>query len=491
MHTHAIYGLAVCLVSIGFAQSIKVSGTVKDAANKPVANAIVELLHAKGKDTTGADGMYSLNVTPNSVRRSAVAITSEMSLRQGILELATAQTAPIRIEILDVKGHLLDRMAMEMASPGTYRLNLAGRILSQNLVLVKATVGRTTKAFPYLPTGFTSRTAAATEILSPEFSAQAGASLAKVAAAVDTLQVSASGFVTKRVELTVAEATVDVTLEVSMDIWGGLKNPPAKSTGCGKPATLTNGAKTIMAGGTSRNYVIEIPANYDPATPYRLFFVGHGMPGAAADVPRGGWWGFKAQATAANVPAIWIAPGGIGGSWSATDDKDHVLFDVIIAAAKEGLCIDTTRIFAMGMSGGGMLSFSLSTSRQKVIRAGVAMAPVNYRIYNPTSKPKDPIAWMQTTGMGDRTCPWVNNEATKQGAKFIAFEKAADNGCTIPAEIPTWKSGNHVCYDFAGCKPGYPTKICTFNGPHTHVAMDPGSNVNWIAKEGWDFFMQF
>ena len=98
---------------------------------------------------------------------------------------------------------------------------------------------------------------------------------------------------------------------------------------------------------------------------------------------------------------------------------------------------------------------------------------------------------MQTTGNTDTYCPWVANEAQKRGSKFIALEKAADNGCTIPATIPTWQSGNHVCYDFAGCKPGYPVKACTFNGPHTDNARDPGSNVNWIAKESWDFFMQF
>ncbi|MEO7956616.1 MAG: hypothetical protein ABIW76_08010, partial [Fibrobacteria bacterium] len=112
-------------------------------------------------------------------------------------------------------------------------------------------------------------------------------------------------------------------------------------------------------------------------------------------------------------------------------------------------------------------------------------------IWIPNPPLKDPVAWMQTTGMSDNICAWVGNEAQKRGAKFIGLEKAANNGCTIPAEIPTWKSGNHVCYDFAGCKPGYPTKVCTFNGPHTHMARDPGSNENWIAKEGWDFLMQF
>ena len=278
----------------------------------------------------------------------------------------------------------------------------------------------------------------------------------------------------------------------SGDIWGGLKNPPRKSAGCDKPATITNGKKTITSGGMQREYVIDIPANYDPATPYRLLYVGHGIPGMASDVPPS-WWAWKSVATAAKVDAIWIAPGalnGVRGAWSTADNRDHVLFDDILAAAEAGLCVDTTRVFAMGMSGGGMLTNALTSDRQNKIRAGVAMAPTNFNIWLPNPAPKDPVAWMQTTGMSDMTCAWVANEAQMRGAKFVGLAKAANNGCT-PAEIPTWKSGPHVCYDFAGCKPGYPTKVCTFNGPHTHIAMDPGSNVNWIAKEGWDFIMQF
>ncbi|MEO6095694.1 MAG: hypothetical protein ABIW76_08440 [Fibrobacteria bacterium] len=480
-----IYGLAACLVSTAYSQMIKVSGTVKNAANQPVANAIVELVHAKAKDTTGADGAYSLSATPNAVRRDAAPISGGISLQKGILELATAQAAPIQIEILGVNGNLLDRINMGMASPGTYRLNLADRIRSQNLVLVKATVGRTTKAFPYLPAGF----AAASASFSPDFSAQAGASLAKVAAAVDTLQVSASGFAMKRVELASAEATVDVTLEASTDIWGGLKNLPGKSDGCGKATTITNGTKTITSGGKERNYIIDLPANYDPAKPYRLIYVSHGMGGKAQDVVGFlSWFGVKAQTTAANDPAVLIAMNAINGQWG---ESDHVLFDDVTNFVFKGLCIDTTRVFVTGMSMGGMFSYSLSTDRQKRIRAGVGIAPTNYNIWLPATKLKDPMAWMQTTGNTDNFCPWVNNEAQKRGSKFIALEKAADNGCTIPAEVPFWKSGPHICYDFAGCTVGYPVKACTFQGAHVDRASDPGSNVNWIAAESWKFMTQF
>jgi len=91
--------------------------------------------------------------------------------------------------------------------------------------------------------------------------------------------------------------------------------------------------------------------------------------------------------------------------------------------------------------------------------------------------------------MSDTTCPWVNGSSTTQGSKYIAIEHGTDNGCTVPSTIPTWTSGNHLCVDFTGCKASYPTKICTFNGPHTDTSTESGSN--WIYTEGWKFITQF
>ncbi len=281
----------------------------------------------------------------------------------------------------------------------------------------------------------------------------------------------------------------------SGDIWGGLKNPPVKSAGCGKPATITSATKTIMSGGIQRTYMVDVPAGYDPAKPYRLFFASHGQGSTLANITQSGYYDLKNQSIAAKEPAIFVAALGYGGmpgtSGMAWGQADHALFDDLTKFLEDNACIDTTRVFAIGMSMGGMQTYSLSTTRPTKIRAGVGLAPTNFRIWLPDVKSTAPIAWMQTTGMSDTTCAYVADEAAKQGSKFIALEKAANNGCTIPAEIPTWKSGPHLCYDFEGCKTGYPVKVCTFNGKHTNTNSDPGSNVNWIGVESWKFFMQF
>jgi len=265
-------------------------------------------------------------------------------------------------------------------------------------------------------------------------------------------------------------------------------NPPVESAGCGTATTVTSGKKTITSTGQQRSYIIDIPPDYDMNKPYRLFYTSHWIGSTSEAVRDQDYYFLKPLANAAGEPAIFVAPQSDGSTWQ---EKDHALFDDLLAFVKENLCIDTTRVFATGFSFGGMITYSLSVNHQKDIRAAVGIAPANYNIYVPQDKSHEPIAWMQTTGMGDGTCPWVNGNSSEQGAKYIAIEHATDNGCSVPADIPTWQNGGHLCYDLEGCRPEFPTKVCTFDGGHTNIANDPGMSANWIPQESWDFFKQF
>ena len=200
----------------------------------------------------------------------------------------------------------------------------------------------------------------------------------------------------------------------------GLKNPPVRSGGCDKPlGTLKTGSYTITSGGDQRKYAIDIPADHDPSHPYRLFFTFHWI-GASQDVLVSGlveningqgsgggadnyaFYGYGAPSELANEPAISIAPSSMGSTWT---EKDHPLFDDLLAMAKDKLCIDTSRVFATGFSFGGMISYSLSTNHQEDLRAVVGMAPANHNIHLPTNT-HESIAYTSTTGMNDTTCPF-------------------------------------------------------------------------------------
>ncbi|HEX2872962.1 MAG TPA: hypothetical protein VHP33_16990 [Polyangiaceae bacterium] len=310
---------------------------------------------------------------------------------------------------------------------------------------------------------------------------------------------------------------------------GGGKSAVVPSKGCGVQdgamklttggMSIANGLPTstrlkITSGGMSREYIIDIPADYDPSHPYRLIFSWHQAYGsdtgnAVGQYPAGNgpnfdaknyaYFGLHREATAAKEPVIFVAPGGIGNlPWDFA--RDSVLFDDLLALVSSNLCVDENRVFTTGFSFGAMMSYSLSITRQTKLRAAVTMAAANYNLPGqPTDSNAAPIAYMGITGMSDGTCPWVNSDAQKRGGKYCVLTHAEDNGCTIPGNIETTMVGSkkYLCYDFQGCKPGYPVKVCTFDGAHTPSSVNDGSSTGddglkaFVPPLAWKFIAQF
>jgi predicted esterase len=303
---------------------------------------------------------------------------------------------------------------------------------------------------------------------------------------------------------------------------GGAAKP---SAGCGKAdgaKTLTTGGssvsgapttstrlKGVTSGGKSRAVIIDIPADYDPTKPYRLIFSWRQMGGSdtgnatglhpAGDGPNFdaehyAYFGLRREALNAKEPAIFVAPDTdpVGGNWDY--DKDSAYFDDLLALVTTDLCIDESRVFATGFSFGAMMSYALSVGRASKLRGAVTMAPANYNFTQPTNS-HTPIAYMSTTGMSDGTCPWGDDT---RGGKACVLQHAKDNGCTT-ATIPTTtvNSKKYLCYDFEGCKAGYPVKVCTFDGGHTPSSVDDGTSTGddglkaFIPPLAWKFIAQF
>ena len=251
----------------------------------------------------------------------------------------------------------------------------------------------------------------------------------------------------------------------------------------------TSTRKSISLSSGNREYIIDIPADYDPDHPYRLIFSWHQAYGSAngnavGQYPAGNgpnfdaqnyaYFGLHREAMKANDPVIFVAPQGIGNfPWDY--NRDVELFDKVLELVTTNLCIDEGRVFTTGFSFGAMMSHALSLGRASKLRGAVTMAPANYNFTQPTNEPAK-VAYLSFTGMSDGTCPWVNNEGQKTGGKFCSLTHAGDNGCTVPQNIPTAMNGsrNHTCYEYEGCEEGYPVKVCTFDGGHTPSTINDG-----------------
>jgi len=297
----------------------------------------------------------------------------------------------------------------------------------------------------------------------------------------------------KTIVLLILSAFFFVLHAQSVDESRKLKNEPTPSAGYGKElGDFKSGIYTIESAGLTRQYTIDIPEDYDKNKTYRLIFAMHMMGGSMQTMVDQNYYGLKTYAERDGVPVIFVAPQGYTdrSPWRGRDDKDHIFFADMLDLFKDKLSIDTSRIFSCGFSFGAMFTYSLSLSFQKDLRAVACYAPANWNIYLPENK-KEPLAFYSTTGTEDGLCKFVNSDELKQGGKYCVLTHLENNGLIQLPEVPVATTPTHVTTEFEGLPEEYPVLFGSFVGGHTENVKDPGSDVNWVAKETWDFFMRF
>jgi hypothetical protein len=179
-------------------QTVNLQGVVSNSSGKPIANAIVTLVLQKMKDTTGADGKYSFTSTSVKKLPDIVPQTNNISLKNDILQFTLSKPSPMKVEIFNLKGNLLRQEINRNASAGTYRYDISKNYRASNVLVIKAAIGRSEISFKYMP--FNCGQCA----LSPSSTASTisnNSGLAKIAAVVDTITVTATGYQTKSVAI--------------------------------------------------------------------------------------------------------------------------------------------------------------------------------------------------------------------------------------------------------------------------------------------------
>jgi poly(3-hydroxybutyrate) depolymerase len=265
------------------------------------------------------------------------------------------------------------------------------------------------------------------------------------------------------------------------------------SVGCGKTPTLASGSRTISSGGSNRSFMLRIPANYDNSHPYPLVFAFHWNGGTMNDIDGGGssgytwsYYGLREQAdNSTNAKMIFVAPQGNGNGWANPNGQDLTLVDDMRKQLEGDLCVDTTRIFAMGFSYGGGMSYAIACARATAFRA---VAVYSGAQLSGCTGGNDPIAYIGIHGIGDTTC-------NISGGRSLRDRFVKNNTCTAqnPPE-PSAGSGKHTCTSYAGCSSGHPVRWCAFDGGHTPGNVDGGGDdgaKTWTKGEVWQFFTQF
>jgi prepilin-type processing-associated H-X9-DG protein len=251
----------------------------------------------------------------------------------------------------------------------------------------------------------------------------------------------------------------DVAAETAVDT-----TPDTKSAGCMSGKELAEGAATITVGSGSRKYTLRKPTGYtrDKAWPLVLALHPNGSNMAYWD----GTTGARAMRPILKDKAILVLPEARMGDWRGDLPTDLAYFEALITLLKKEMCIDTSRIFSMGFSGGGSFSGVLGCSRTD-IRAIASGGAVIY--FDKAKCVGKPAAWI-TIGDG---------ESIPGRIEFRDYWRTR-NGCsTMTTVVPP--ASTCVAY---GCPdPKLPVQFCSHAGDH--VWPDFGANA------AWSFFSKF
>jgi poly(3-hydroxybutyrate) depolymerase len=464
------------LIGLATSQTINLRGKVTNKNGQPVSGAYISLVRQGLNDTTGTDGAYSISKSDVAVLSPIAPRFEKISLINGILELTLSSTSKVKITVFDVQGNLLKQENIQNISYGVYHLNIADLTSASQVLIIQVTIGDKALSFRYLPLGHGNYLFKSSEEF--PFSEK----LSKMDAVMDTLKVTASGYTAKAVAITSLSQELNIILDSA-----GSSVP---SNGCGKVNTMKTGTYHVKVQGTTRDYMIDVPANYNNNTPYRLIFGFHWMGGTMQDVatgqtvpPKNTWmyYGLKRIADSTKTYCIFVAGQGIGNGWPNTNGRDVEFVDSMITIITNDLCIDKSRIFSVGFSYGGMMGNNLACERADVFRA-----ISSHNGAGGCSKTQKPIAFLGIAGTVER-----------ESVRTTAIRIAKANGCkdTMPA-FPASGSKGHLCTEFQGCNAKYPVKFCAFDAGHKAAPFDGGGDVDdgnktWVPATDWEFFMRF
>jgi len=378
--------------------------------------------------------------------------------------VALDEPSSIMVELFDMAGNLLKQDLLQNAGKGEHRIPLAASSRKASLLLVRVSFGGRTSSFRCLSLG-TGRLALV------------GGRSARVAAAVDTLVASATGYTTGKFPISSYDQTTDLVLDTAATA--------DRSAGCDKAPTVNSGTLSLQSGGQTRKYILKVPTSYDRTQAYRLVFTFAESGSSAQSVADRNYF---RMATYDAKNTIFAAPDAANGagSWA---NSDIAFTDAILAQLESGLCIDKTRIFATGFSYGGGMSMALACTRADVFRAVAFFSGADLTSSCPTTLTK-PIAYYASQASDDANGMDITNPMTgeKKQAQF-----AEVNGCTAEPSSTTFPvSGKaHTCTIYKNCSSGHPTEYCVFNGAHGWEPVDPGQTTSWDPPEAWKFIAQF
>jgi polyhydroxybutyrate depolymerase len=282
-------------------------------------------------------------------------------------------------------------------------------------------------------------------------------------------------------------------------------------------APAKGGLQEIQVQG--RKVLVHLPTGYDAAKPAPLVLAFHGGGGHAEYMADDEKYGLQKKADEAGFVVAFPngyskLPGGKFATWNAGgccgDARDKASDDVgfaraTVKAIQARYAIDASRVFATGMSNGGMLSHRLACEAADVFRAVAAVAGTDATV---NCTPSKPISVLHIHAKDDTHVLFnggAGADAFRDESKVMAFIAVPEtisrwvqrNRCTAPPQRTLDKPGA-TCETYSGCAGGVSVQLCvTDTGGHSWPGADsvrrgkPAASQALDANDAiWRFFEQ-
>jgi polyhydroxybutyrate depolymerase len=222
--------------------------------------------------------------------------------------------------------------------------------------------------------------------------------------------------------------------------------------------------RSLDVDGQSRSYVVHVPPKYDPQQPTPVVLAFHGAGTNAPIMALSS--GLNAKSDAAgfvvvypngtgkgNLLLVWNS-GGLRGPLAEKLPDDVAFVKRLLDDLATVINVDSKRVYATGMSNGGMMCYRLAAELSDRI---AAIAPVGGTMAMSLPRPRRPVSVMHFHGTADNLVPfdgpdermakflavksvretirtWANIDRCPETPKVIDLPDAAEDGTTVTQE---------------------------------------------------------
>lgn len=290
---------------------------------------------------------------------------------------------------------------------------------------------------------------------------------------------------------------------------GGAARPSAGCARSGSGYAVGTSTGTLNVAAAQRTFRVHVPPAHAARQPLPAVFMLHG----------GGGSGEQLQTQSARMDPIaeregfvTVYPDGTGvlRTWNGglccgravSENIDDVGFIAALLDHLEAeLCLDRRRVFAMGMSNGGLLSHRLACELSARI---AAVAPIAGTLGVPRCEPVRPVPVLHVHGTRDGHVPYDGGSGCgPSGATFTSVPDTLEiwrtrNGCAATT-LPYFEQGEGRCTAYEACQA--PVVLCAIDGgghswpggvgkePVVACPEDGFQSETFLASEvAWRFF---